>query len=146
MSTISNTVQTRNQLTTTYDVSEFLLGFNSCIDANLTASGDTDLLQGLVMGRISATGLIVVLDKDATDGSQYPIGLCVVDQTVLDGVTASIRLVNKGRIAESKINFGDDETLDTAIGAANNQKILRDWLEDLGLELMGSTELTQLDN
>lgn len=147
MSEIENVEQTRNQLTTNYDVSKFLLGFNSFIDGSLTASGaDVELLQGMVMGRISATQLLTPCDKDATDGSQYPVGLCVIDQTVTDGDTDTVRLVNKGKVAESKVNFLDTETLATAIGVANNQKSYRDWINDLGIELAGGEELTIYDN
>lgn len=146
MSEIENVEQTRNQLTTNYDVSKFLLGNNSFVDGSLTASGDTELLQGMVMGRIAATQLLVPCDKDATDGSQFPVGLCVVDQTILDGVTATVRLVNKGKVAESKVNFADTETLATLIGPANNQRSYRDYINDLGLELAGGDELTIYDN
>ncbi len=146
-SKITNTVQTNNQLYNNYDVSKFLLGFNSFVLANLTASGaDVDTLQGMVMGRISATGLIVPLVSTATNGSQYPVGVCVIDKTVPDGNTESLNLVNKGRIAEDKINFLGAETLNTPVGPASNQKILRDWLNDLGLELSGGEELTGYDN
>lgn len=147
MSEIENVEQTRNQLTTNYDVSKFLLGFNSFIDGSVTASGaDVELLQGMVMGRIAATQLLTPCDKDATDGSQIPVGLCVVDQTVTDGTTATVRLVNKGKVAESKINFADVETLATLIGPANNQRSYRDYISDLGLELAGGEELTIYDN
>lgn len=147
MSKITNVEQTRNQLITNYDVSKFLLGFNSFVDGDLTASGaDVDLLQGMVMGRIGSTQKLVPCDKDATDGSQFPVGLAIVDQTIADGDTDNVRLVNKGRVAESKINFADVETLATLIGPADNQRSYRDYLNDLGLELMGGDELTQLDN
>jgi len=143
---VTNVVQTRNQLTTNYDVSKFLLGNNSFIDANVTASGaNVVLTEGLVMGRISATGLLAKLDKDATDGSQYPVGICVTDQTIVDGTTASVRLVNKGKVAESKVTIADG-TLSTAIGVANHQRTLRDWIESIGIELMGGEELTAFDN
>lgn len=147
MSKVTNILATENQLITNYDVSKFLLGFNSFASGDVTASGaDVVTLQGMVMGRISATNLIVPMDKDATDGSQYPVGLCVIDNTVTDGTTETLQLVNKGKVAESKINFLDVETLDTPVGVANNQKTIRDWLNDLGLILAGGEELTKIDN
>jgi len=146
MSTQTIQVQNANQIFVDNDFSKFLLGNNEFITADLTASGDVATLEGMVMGRISATELIVPLDKDATDGSQYPVGLCVVDKTVADGETETLTLVNKGRIAQSKINFLDTETLATAVGVANNQKTIRDWLNDLGLVLESGVELTATDN
>jgi hypothetical protein len=146
MSTVTNVLATGNQLTTNYDTTKFLLGSNSFIEADITAAGGNGvLLQGMVMGRIAATQLIVPLDKDATDGSQYPVGVCVQTQTVADGVTKTITLVNKGKIAESIVNFKDG-ALTTAIGVANHQRILRDWLNSIGLELMAGEELTGVDN
>ena len=146
MSSVEKVVQTSNQLITNYETSKFLLGNNEFTKGSLTASGDTELTEGLVMGRISATGAIVIMDKDATNGSQYPVGACIKDQTVLDGETVELVLVNKGRVNEDKISFGDDETLDTAVGVADNQKIYRDWLNDLGLVLFTAEELTGYDN
>jgi hypothetical protein len=146
MSGITNVTQTRNQLHSLYNTAKFLLGFNSFISAEMTAAaGDGVLTEGLVMGRISATQKIVPLDKDATDGSQYPVGIVIEPQTIANGVTASVVLVNKGRVAESLITFKDG-AMTTPIGVANHQKILRDHLGDMGFELMGGEELTGYDN
>lgn len=143
MTTVTTTTQTRNALVNDFDTSKFLLGDNNTIDADLTASaGNGVLLQGMVMGRISATRKLLPLDKDAVDGSQFPVGICIVNQTIADAATGTVTLVNKGRIAESKINFFDVETLDTVVG----DKTLRDWLNDLGLILKGGQELTAHDN
>lgn len=147
MSEIENVEQTRNQLITNYDVSKFLLGFNAFVDGQVAASGaDVDLLQGEVMGRIAATKLLVPCVATANDGSQIPAGLAVFGQTILDGNTDDVRLVNKGRVPEAKINFAGAETLDTLIGPTNNQRTIRDYLNDLGLELEGGLELTKVDN
>ena len=147
MSEVTNTVQTRNQLYSNYDLSKLLLGFNSFTEGDLTSSGaDVDLVPGLVMGRIAATAKIVPLDSTATDGSQLPVGVCIVAQTVADGATETIKMVNKGKIAEEKVNFAGAETLATPVGPAQIQKILRDALEDLGLELETTEELTDYDN
>ena len=145
MSTIANTEQTRNQLISNFDLSKFLLGFNSFAQPipSVAASGaDVVLLQAEVMGRIHATGLIIPLVAAAADGSQIPVGLTIIGQTILDGDTDAVNLVNKGRIAESKINFAGAETLDTVV----DERRLRDWLNDIGLELMAGEELTGIDN
>lgn len=147
MSTITTQEQTGNKLVTTYDVSKFALGDNYTITGNLTAAGGNGAtLQGMVMGRVSATGLLTPLVATATDGSQYPVGVCMVDKTIADGVTDSLTLINKGKVASAKLNFLGAETLDTEVGIANNKKTIRDWLNDLGLILDGGTELTGYDN
>ena len=137
---------TNNQQITDYDVSKFLLGGNEFVDIDLTASGEVVLLEGMIMGKVGATGLLLACDKDATDGSQFPVGVVVQAKTIADTETKSIRLVNKGSIAEDKLNFLDTETLDTLIGAANNQRSYRDYMNDLGLILKTGVELTAVDN
>ena len=141
------TEQTNSQIFVSTDTTKFLLGFNEFVTADVTASGaDVDLVEGMVMGKISATAKIIPLDKDATDGSALPFGICIKTQTVVDGTTVSITCVNKGRIAESIINFLDVETLATPTGASNFQKTIRDHLNDLGLILESGVELTAIDN
>ena len=146
MSKITTVKSNSNQLKVTYDVSKFLLGGNEFVDIDITTtSSEVALLEGMVMGKIAATGLIVPCDKDATDGSQIPVGIVVEDYTVPVSTTEAITLVNKGKVAESKLNFLDTETLETLIGPANNQRSYRDYLNDLGLILQGGTELTNVN-
>lgn len=146
MGKVTNVEQTKNQLITNYDVSKFLLGFNSFVDGDLDAGGpDVELLQGMIMARVAATGKIVTFDSAGTagGGSDYPVGVCVVDQTISAGTEENVLMVNKGKIAESKINFFEaGDSLDTVVGV----KTVRDWLNVLGLELAGGEELTKIDN
>lgn len=132
-------IQTNNMLSTEYDFSKFLLGDNSFIQA--TAGSSTSLLEGMVMGRISASGLVIPCVHGATDGSQYPVGIAIIDQTVVSSTT-EVNLVNKGRVAVSKINFSTATTLDSVVG----DRRLRDWINDLGIVLSSGTELTEYDN
>lgn len=148
MSTVTNVLQTGNQLISNFDLSKFLLGFNSFAQPipSVAASGaDVVLLQGMVLGRISGTGLIVPADSASVDGSQFPIGCAIIDQTILDGDTDPVNIVNKGRVAESKINFDQSVTADD-LDAVVDGRTYRDWLNDIGLELMAGEELTGIDN
>ena len=79
-------------------------------------------------------------------GKRISTYICIVDKIVVDGSTETLNLVNKGRIAESKVNFADVETLATPVGPANNQKTIKDWLNDLGIIFEGGMELTKIDN
>lgn len=133
-------------MTVEYTNTEIQLGFNAHTYGDLTASGDTALTVGTVLGRISATGKLVVMASASTDGSQYPVGVVIADQTILDGETKRVNLVNKGTIDASLLVFDGTDDLDTAVGVASNQKTYRDWLNDLGLELKAVTELTDFDN
>ena len=148
MSTVTQVTADTNgsQQIANYETSKLLHGCNEFTSGTVTAVGsDVTLTAGLVMGRISATGLLKAIDKDSTDGSQMPVGICIVDQVVSEGTSATITLVNKGKINESLITISDGE-LTTAIGPSNNQRILRDWLNDLGLILETLDELTGYDN
>lgn len=147
MSDATIKVQTTNQLFTDYDVSKFLLGFNSFTEADLTASGaDVVLTQGTIMGMISATGKIVPMASAATDGSALPYGVCIVDQTVVDGTTATIKLVNKGRIPSSKLVFQGADTINTEVGPVSYKKTYNALLNEIGLILEDSIEMTAADN
>ena len=116
MSTVEKVIQTENQLATNYDVSKFLHGDNEFIDGLLSASG-ADV--DLLQGMVM--GRIGATQK-------------------LD----SIKLVNKGIIDENKINFSTAITLATIVTAS--KKSVRDYLNDLGLQLRLASENTEFDN
>ena len=154
MSQVTQISSTSNSQITNYDTSKVLLGDNYFADGQITASGsDIELKEGMVMGRIASTRKLVPLDSTATDGSQFPVGVCIIDQTITDGETKDIRIVNKGKISENKINFAGSETLDTVITVKDSvpadtsyKKTIRDLLEELGLILDLADELTDYDN
>lgn len=154
MSSITQVTSNNNSQVTNYETSKFLLGDNRFIDGTVEASGsDIDLVEAMVMGRVASTGKLVPLSASATDGSQLPVGLCVVSKTIPDGSSATVRLVNKGRVSENKINFIGSETLDTAItitdGSSTDttyKKTIRDLLNEIGLVLEDIDELTNYDN
>ena len=147
MAEVTTQIQTNNMLVTDYDTSKLLLGFNEFIDGTITAAAGSGILtSGMVMGRVAATGKVTPVVAAAVDGSQYPIGVCIQTKTVADGATALVPMVNKGRVAESFIDFLGAETLDSTVGPANNLRTYRDLLNDLGLILMGGIELTAVDN
>jgi len=144
MSEVNNVTQTTNTLITNYDLSKFLLGNNHFIEGEFTASGDTDLKQGMVMGRDSSTGKLVTLNSAGSNGVKYPLGMCIIDQTVADGETARITLVKDGKVAKEKINFMDNnaEALDTVVDG----RYVEDWLYDIGFQFDDAEELTEYDN
>lgn len=149
MSTVTQISADTNgsQQVTNYETSKLLHGANEFTSGTVTAVGsNVTLTAGLVIGRIASTRLLVACDEDATDGSQLPVGICIVDQVVTAGTSAVITLVNKGRVNESLITFSDGGLDSTAVGPTNNTKTYRDWLNDLGLVLEVLDELTGYDN
>lgn len=148
MSSITTVEQTRNQLIANYDVTKLILGNNTFASYDYTASGDTTLAQGLVLGKVSATGVLTALDPTATDGSQFPAGVLYLalneSVTIADGDTEELTLVNGGDIAEDQLSFPSGVTIDDVI--TSDGRTVRDLLLSLGLRLKGGTELTALDN
>lgn len=140
-------VQNKNQIFVDNDTLKLLLGNNEFIQGDVTASGaDVEMVEGLVVSRIGATGKLKPFQATVVDGSEYIVGVAIVTQTVADGTTVTVDLVNKGRIDESVINFLGAETLETLAGVTGAQRRVKDILEDLGLVLLGGTELTAVDN
>lgn len=148
MSKITSILQTRNQQIANYDISKLALGDNEFVKANYTASGETTLAAGLVLGKVSATGKLATLDPTASDGSQYPYGVLYLGVnesiTLDDAETEQLTLINKGRVALAKLSFPVGVTIDDAI--TGDTRTVKDLLNVLGLILEGGTELTKIDN
>ena len=140
-------VQNSNQIFVDNDISQLLLGNNRFIKGDVTASGaDVEIVEGLVVSRVGATGKLKPFVATVVDGTEYIVGVAIRTISVLDGTTVSVDLVNGGRIPESKINFLGAETLATLAGVTGSQRMVKDILEDLGLDLLGGVELTEVDN
>ena len=140
---------TNQQSQADYNVSKFLLGNNFFDKNDYTDSGSgSTILEGLLLGKIAATGLLVELDPTAGDGSQYVIGLAwfggEASQVVAADATVNIEYVNKGDVAEAKIALPAGVTLDTAI--TGDTRTVRDYLNAMGFRLKGGLELTEFDN
>ena len=147
MSSASQPINTGQQMTTNYDVSKtFIWGSRTQTESYNNGSYDpVTLAEGTVMGRVSATGKVVPLQSDASDGSQYPVGILINPHTVDEGDDASVAICVGGDVVEDKVvlvKVGD--TLDTVISGRR----IRDRLnaDTLGIKLIPSTEMTGYDN
>lgn len=142
---ITTVTNTSNNMVENYDVSKVALGDNKFIQADYTSTDAITLQEGTVFGRIHATGKIAILDKDASDGSAYPVGVLYnagSPKTVGATTTVTLTLINKGSIDASKLAFASGTTVASVVGV----KQLKDWLNDLGLVLIDSAQLAALDN
>jgi hypothetical protein len=148
MGEITQPIRTANQLTTEYDVSKLFLGDNESITGTFTSSGGDTIYNGHLMGKVAATGAIIECDPSASDGSQYPIGIVNLGLSssiaLLDGASKLLTLVNKGRVARSKIVLPEGVELDTAI--TGDDRTVEDYLNAMGFILEGGSELTAVDN
>lgn len=129
------------------DTSKIFLWDNRFETGNRTNSGydDENLVAGTVMGRASATGKLVPLQSDASDGSEIPVGILNKDWVILAGATQAVSICVSGDVAEEKLVFtkvGDD--LDTVVSGRN----LRDRIggDTVGVKLITSIENTGVDN
>jgi hypothetical protein len=146
MSTITEVIKTSNQLNTTYSTAKVALGDNEFISGSFTAAASEDIAEGTLFGRISATGYFKKLDKDSTDGSQYPVGVFYNgiggSKTVVSGTTYTIILINKGKVNSSMLVFATGESLTSVV----SDRQFKDHLAAIGIVLEDSVQLAALDN
>lgn len=146
MSTITQVTNTSNNLVVNYNTQKVALGDNEFIKGTYTAAGAITIAEGTVFGRISATGKIAILDKDATNDSAYPVGVFfngIGGSKVISGAgDFELTLINKGSVDAGMLVFAAGTTVDSVVGV----KRITDHLNDLGLVLETSTELTKVDN
>ena len=136
-----------NQLFVNQDTSKIFVWDNrtATFNFNNAAYDDVVLETGTLMGRISATGLLAVLDASASDGSQYPIGVLFEGQTVEGGETMQLTLCVSGDVVEDKVVLKSGTTMDSVI--SGRRLFDRIGSDTVGIKLVqGSKELTTFDN
>ena len=135
-----------NPLITNFDTSKTFVWNVRTATANYTNStyDDVTLQQGTLMGRISASGLIVPLTSGASDGSQFPLGVLLEDTTIEAGDTQELTIAVAGDVVESKILLQGSDTLNTVISGRR----IRDRIgaDTVGIKLVGADQMTGLDN
>jgi hypothetical protein len=97
------------------------------------------------MGRISASNKILPLESNATDGSQFPIGILADDYTVDYTESATLTFCKAGDVVQSKIIFSNGtDTVATVV----SDRTLGDRIQgdSLGINLVGGDQLTAQDN
>jgi hypothetical protein len=146
-STATTSLSTSNARFTNYDFSKMFLGSNrheTAVFENGDSYDDVTIAVGSVMGRIAATGKVVLLDKDASDGSQFPVGINTEEVTIGAGDEANLSLCVAGEVDETGLVFVTGTTLATVIsGKTVADRIASD---TVGIHLVASTDLTAFDN
>jgi hypothetical protein len=112
---------------------------------NITGAA-LDLVPGQVLGRVGTggdLGKIVALDPAATDGSQFPYGICM---------TTSDAIADDGEVAVTVLKAGivDKELVVMLSGDAITNVVtlitVEDRLEAMGIYLKTVTQLSAYDN
>lgn len=136
-----------NQLFINTDTSKIFVWDNrtATFNYNNATYDDVVIEAGTVMGRISATGLVTVLDASASDGSQFPIGILFEGQTIEAGDTQQLTLCVSGDVVENKLVFKSGTTINSVI--SGRRLFDRIGSDTVGVKLVqGSSELTTFDN
>jgi hypothetical protein len=147
MSANEQVLNTGNQAITNYDTSKIFLWNNRYINAPFTAEGydDTTLLAGTVMGRVASTNEVVPMESNASDGSQFPIGILAKDYNIAGGDTVDLAICVGGDVAEEKVLFArNGDGFSTVVSS----RTIRDRIagDTLGIKLVLGTEMTAFDN
>ena len=135
---------TSNQLNVNIDSSFIFLGCNSYEREQYTNGGGATvtLEAGTIMGRISATGLLLPLAVGAVDGSENFVGIVTETVDVLAAGTANISICVEGKVAQDKLVFNAAEDLESVVDGRQ----LKDIIAGQGIKLVATDELSNFDN
>jgi hypothetical protein len=147
MSTFEERSNTGNQSINRYDTSKIFVGHNRYETATYTndTGEEITLAAGTLMGRKHADGEIIPLESDASDGSQFPVGILNQAVTVADGDSVDVSICVSGDVVESKVVFVNEyDDMDAVVSSRR----LRDRIaaDTVGIKLVGGDELTDYDN
>lgn len=88
---------------------------------------DITLTAGTVLGVISASGVVIPFESDASDGSQYPCLILAEDYVVPAGESVNVYCAFKGWVRRDMVLFtkaGDD--FETVIDSRRVYELLQD--------------------
>lgn len=146
-SSATTSLSTSNARFTNFNWFKMFLGNNrheNAVFENGDSYDDVTIAVGSVMGRIAATGKVVLLDKDASDGSQFPVGINTEEVTIGAGDEANLSLCVAGEVDANGLVFVTGTTLATVIsGKTVEDRIASD---TVGIHLVTGTDLTAFDN
>lgn len=148
MSKFSQTNSGGNQMNTKYSTEKIFIGENRFKKGEYVNNSSYDpivLPAGRVMGRIASSKILVPCTSNATDGSQYPVGVLAHDLSVDSGDTVKATICVGGNVAEELLSFSKPgDTLDTVV----SDRLFRDRLasDTMGLYLTPGSDHTAYDN
>jgi hypothetical protein len=145
---ITSRDETRNQITYDRLLKKLFLFANSYIRgnyANISGAEET-VLCGQVMGRVAATGKIVICKSAAVDGSEQPRFIQVQELTAvaIAGTVDNIAPCNGGQVNSNEIVFDGTDDLDTLVGGVRMGDLLIQNSKDL--ELINVVDDSKFDN
>jgi len=148
MSSITNPLNTGQQMTTNYDLSKIFLWDNRYDSENYVNNSNYNpvtILAGTVMGRIASTGRVVPCDASQTDGSQIPMGVLAQDVLLLGGALQKVAICVRGDVNQNALIFWTGNSVNTIVGN-NPPRRMFDLIQDSGIKLVSGTEMSATDN
>ena len=136
---------TRNQAAFDRTLNNLLIYGNSFLKgdyANISGALET-VAVGQLLGRVAATGKLVVCKSAAVDGSAEPAAINVVEleDIAIAGTVDNIAPCNGGKVNVNAIVFDGTDTLDTLVGGVRMGDLLIRNSKDLELiDVLGNTE------
>lgn len=135
-----------NQQITNFDLTKIFILNNRYQKDQYVNNSNYDPINipiGTVMGRISATGVLVPWTSTASDGSQFPVGLMAQDVSVAGSATITATICDMGDVNASQIICAKPgDSLESIVSSRR----LRDHLQSQGIKLVNTIEMTSEDN
>jgi hypothetical protein len=146
---------TSNQMTVDYDRSRLLIGSGYETKrrnyANISGALET-VVEGTVMGIVTATQKLVPCVSTAVDGSQIPVTILLdsLEGIAIAGTVDSVLTIHAGTIRRDKIVFQNgSDTLATVVeSTGGDSKTMEDWLIQnmANVEFATVVDSTKFDN
>ena len=127
--------------TTTYQNTRVFIFNNTFLEGIMNNSTYDPITypKGTLLGRISASGILVPLVAGASNGSQFPVGVLAGDYTIQDGDSVTVSMCVSGEINLNALVLVAGTTLNTVItGRRLRDRIAAD---TVGITLVDVQEL-----
>jgi hypothetical protein len=148
MSTQTTTVSNGSSLFVNTDTSKIFIRENRYErDSYVNNSGydPITLKAGTIMGRISATGILVPWTSTASDGSQNVVGILADDMQIAGGATAAASICIYGDVAKEQLVFTKPgDAFETVVAGRRVFDKIKS--ETAGIRIITTDEMTNFDN
>ena len=148
MSTFITQDQTGNYLYVNYDLSKLFLWDNRYEKGTINNSTYAAVIYnpGTVLGRVATTGYLVPFSAEATDGSQYVVGVINDGIVVPASSIATVAYCVSGDVAVDQLILSGSDTLLTIV--TGRSRLVKDVIasDAVGLHLVYGQDLTFADN
>lgn len=139
---------TASQLTMNTDISKIFVFENRYQKKQYVNNSSYDpkvLAAGTVMGRVAATGVLVPFASNASDGSQFVVGILAQDLSIEASDTVQATICVSGDVVKNKLVFDrPGDALETVVSSRRVEDKIG--AETVGIILVESTEMTDFDN